>query len=366
MSSLIRSFWVTAPGLGEILSPACPPARLPASPPALQPSSYEDEAVVQTLYSAVSRGTESLVFQGRVPANQYTAMRAPFQEGDFPGPVKYGYLNVGRVEAGPPELVGRTVFSLYPHQTRFRVPAAAVTPVPDGVPPERAVLAGTVETALNALWDAPPRIGDRIAVVGAGAVGCSVAALLARYPGIRVQLVDIDPARAAVASALGVEFALPVQAVDDCDLVFHASATQSGLRRSLELLAPEGCVVDLSWYGDEPVTLPLGEFFHSRRLTLRSSQVGVVPPARRGRYTTGDRLALALDLLRDPVFDALVTGESDFDDLPRVMAEITAGRLPGLCHRIRYSSHRPGTAVPSADETPLESSCSPSPSGITS
>ncbi|MFI6687700.1 zinc-binding alcohol dehydrogenase [Streptomyces sp. NPDC050485] len=265
-------------------------------------------------------------------------MRAPFQEGDFPGPVKYGYLNVGQVEAGPARLVGRTVFCLYPHQNRFTVPAEALTPVPEAVPPERAVLAGIVETALNALWDAPPRIGDRIAVVGAGLVGSCVAALLARFPGLHVQLVDVDPARAEFAAALGVAFADPAQAADDCDLVFHASATQAGLVRSLELLAPEGSVVDLSWYGDQPIALPLGEFFHSRRLVLRSSQVGAIPPTRRGRHTLADRLGLALDLLRDPLFDLLITGESDFDQLPQAMAEIATGRLPGLCHRIRYDS----------------------------
>ncbi|WP_406100063.1 zinc-binding alcohol dehydrogenase [Streptomyces sp. NBC_01013] len=315
-----------SPGKGEILTPA----RLSASPPA------SDECLVRTLYSAVSRGTESLVFQGRVPVSQYQKMRAPFQEGDFPGPVKYGYLNVGKVEAGPAELVGRTVFSLYPHQTHFRARSASLTPVPDEVPPERAVLAGTVETALNALWDAPPRIGDRIAVVGAGTVGCCVAALLAKFPGVAVQLVDIAPDRAAIAAVLGVGFASPAQAAGDCDLVFHTSATGSGLRRSLELLAPEGSVVDLSWYGDRPVTLPLGEHFHSGRLTLRSSQVGALAPGVRGRRTTAGRLELALGLLKDAAFDALITDESHFDELPDVMADIVAGRRPGLCHRILY------------------------------
>ncbi|TDT95473.1 hypothetical protein EDD99_7304 [Streptomyces sp. 846.5] len=294
------------------------------------------DAVVRTLYSGVSRGTESLVFLGRVPSSQYAAMRAPFQEGDFPGPVKYGYLNVGLVEQGPAELVGRTVFSLFPHQTRFRIPAGDLTLVPDGVPAGRAVLAGAVETALNALWDAPPRIGDRIAVVGGGMVGCSVAALLARFPGVRAQLVDIDEGRAETAAVLGVPFVRPADADTGCDLVFHASGTEQGLRRSLELLAPEGTVVDLSWYGDQPVTLPLGEYFHSGRLTLRSSQVGAVPPDRRARFTTSARLALALDLLRDPRFDTLITSESEFEELPQVMAEIAGGRRPGLCHRVRY------------------------------
>jgi threonine dehydrogenase-like Zn-dependent dehydrogenase len=263
-------------------------------------------------------------------------MRAPFQEGDFPGPVKYGYLNVGAVDEGPADLRGRTVFCLYPHQTAYVVPAAAVTVVPEGVPPARAVLAGTVETAVNALWDAAPLVGDRVAVVGAGMVGCCVARLLHRFPAVRVTLVDVDPARADVAAALGVDFALPDDAEGGCDLVVHTSATSAGLQRSLDLLAPEGTVVDLSWYGDAEVRLSLGGAFHADRLSIRSSQVGTVSPARATRRSSGDRLALALDLLRDPAFDALLTGESPFDELPTVMARLAAGSLPALCHTITY------------------------------
>jgi threonine dehydrogenase-like Zn-dependent dehydrogenase len=286
-------------------------------------------------------------------------MRAPYQEGDFPAPVKYGYLNVGVVEQGPSELVGKTVFSLYPHQTRFVVPATAVTVVPAGVPADRAVLAGTVETAVNALWDAAPLIGDRVAVVGGGMVGCSVAALLARFPGVRVQLVDADPARGAAPpgarpaaapparpppppppppppAALGVGFALPAEATGDCDVVVHASATAAGLTRSLELLAPEATVIELSWYGDKQVSVPLGEFFHSRRLVVKSSQVGGIAPARRGRRSYADRLALALGLLADPRFDALITGRSDFDELPELLPRLSDGSLPALCHVVNY------------------------------
>ncbi|MFC7845740.1 zinc-binding alcohol dehydrogenase [Streptomyces sp. NPDC057382] len=319
-----RAFWVDAPGRGVIRDVEVP------APGA-------DEVLVRALYSGVSRGTETLVFRGGVPASQHTAMRAPFQEGDFPGPVKYGYLSVGVVEEGPASLAGRTVFCLFPHQTRYVVPASAVTPVPDGVPAERAVLAGTVETAVNALWDAAPLLGDRIAVVGGGMVGCSVAALLARFPGVRVQLVDADPSRADIAGKLGVGFAAPQEALGDCDLVVHASASEQGLARSLELLAAEGTVIELSWYGDRAVSLPLGEAFHSRRLTVRSSQVGTVSPARPGR-TYADRLALALDLLADPALDALVTGESAFEDLPDLLPKLAAGEIPALCHRIRYGT----------------------------
>jgi len=318
-----RAFWLAEPGQGEIR-----PAPVPAPGPG--------EVLVRTLHSGVSRGTETLVFRGGVPASQHAAMRAPYQEGDFPAPVKYGYLNVGVVEQGPPELTGRTVFSLYPHQTRFVVPAAAVTVVPDGVPADRAVLAGTVETAVNALWDAAPLIGDRVAVVGGGMVGCSVAAVLAGFPGAKVQLVDADPSRASIAAALGVGFALPAAAAGDCDLVVHASATAAGLTRSLELLAPEATVIELSWYGDKQVSVPLGEFFHSRRLVIKSSQVGAIAPARRDRRSYADRLALALELLADPRFDALITGRSAFDELPEVLPRLADGSLPALCHVVSY------------------------------
>jgi threonine dehydrogenase-like Zn-dependent dehydrogenase len=323
MARTASAFWFKSPGRSEII-----PVDLPLR--------SEGEVLVRTLFSGISRGTETLVFRGGVPESQYAVMRAPFQEGDFPGPVKYGYLNVGVVEEGPSDLRGRTVFCLYPHQTRYVVPAAAVTPVPETVPAARAVLAGTVETAVNAVWDAAPLLGDRIAVVGAGMVGACVAKVLAGFPAVRVQLVDVDPARAAVAAALGVGFATPDEAEGECDLVVHASATENGLNRSLDLLVLEGMVLELSWYGDRRVSLPLGESFHSRRLVVRGSQVGTVSPARRGRRDHADRMALALELLADPAFDALITGESRFEELPEVLPRLASGELPALCHRVAY------------------------------
>jgi threonine dehydrogenase-like Zn-dependent dehydrogenase len=314
---------VSDPGRGEIR-------------PAALPDVAAGDVLVRTVRSGVSRGTEALVFRGGVPESQYAAMRAPFQEGDFPGPVKYGYLNVGVVEEGLPSLVGRTVFCLYPHQTEYVVPASAVTVVPDSVPASRAVLAGTVETAVNALWDARPLIGDRVAVVGAGMVGCCVARLLAGIPGASVTLVDVDASRAGVAAALGASYALPSDAPGDLDLVVHTSGSSAGLQTSLDLLAPDGEVLELSWYGDAPVTVSLGGAFHSRRLAIRASQVGEVAAARRGRRTHAERLALALDLLDDPAFDALLTGESRFEELPDLMPKLADGSLPALCHTITY------------------------------
>jgi threonine dehydrogenase-like Zn-dependent dehydrogenase len=316
-----RAFWVREPGQGEIRPVEVPPPG-------------DGDVLVRTVYSAVSKGTEALVFRGGVPASQHEVMRAPFQDGEFPAPVKYGYLNVGEVESGPPDLVGHTVFCLYPHQTRYVVPASAVTVVPDRVPAARAVLAGTVETALNAVWDAAPQVGDRIAVVGAGMVGASVAAILGRVPATRVQLVDVDASRARIAEAIGAEFATPADALGGCDLVVHASATEQGLTRSLELLRAEGTCVELSWYGDRRVAVPLGEWFHSRRLTIRGSQVGTVSPNR--PRTHAERLATALDLLADPGFDALVTGECRFDELPTALPRLISGEPSALCLRVTY------------------------------
>ncbi len=326
-----RAFWVRAAGSGEIRRTDVAAQR-------------PGDVLVRTLHTAVSRGTESIVFGGHVPPNQYSQMRAPFQEGEFPGPVKYGYLNVGVVEAGPAHMVGRTVFCLYPHQTAYVVPAAAVTPVPDGVPPARAVLAGTVETAVNALWDAAPLIGDRIAVIGAGMVGCCTARLLARFPAADVTLVDVDTERASVAHDLGVDFAPPAGAPRDVDLVVHASGTAAGLQLALELLRPEGTVLDLSWYGDAPVPLHLGEAYHSRRLTIRSSQVGLVSPARRSSRTTADRMSLALDLLRDDAFDAVLAGPTPFAELPQLMAAMATGDVKGVCQTISYDGEAPCSA----------------------
>lgn len=318
------AFWVAAPGRGEIRTETL------AAPAA-------GEVLVRSLYSGISRGTESLVFQGRVPASEQARMRAPFQAGEFPAPVKYGYASVGAVEQGPAEFVGRHVFCLHPPQTRYVVPAGAVHPLPPGLPPARAVLAANVETAVNGAWDADLRAGDRVRVIGAGVVGCVVAWLAARTPGCDVELVDLQPARAGVAAALGLRFATPDAASGEADVVIHASGAPEGLALALRLAAFEATIVEMSWFGDRQVSLPLGEAFHSRRLRLRSSQVGQVATAQRARWDHARRLGLALRLLADaPELDVLLTGEDAFEALPAVMARLATAPGATLCHRIRY------------------------------
>jgi threonine dehydrogenase-like Zn-dependent dehydrogenase len=288
------------------------------------------------LASGISRGTESLVFAGRVPVSEWQRMRCPHQEGEFPGPVKYGYCAVGLIEAGPPALVGHRVFCLHPHQTRFVVPVDAVSLLPDAVATERAVLAANMETALNAMWDLAPRLGDRIAVVGAGVVGALVAALAARLPGSRVQLVDPDPRRAALAEAFGCSYASPDHAEPDADAVVHASGRPEGLSTALALAGFEATVLELSWYGSQPVAAPLGGAFHSRRLTLRASQVGSVATAQRARWDYRRRMQTVIELLADERLDVLLDASSPFDDLPQTMARLTRAPQGALCHVVRY------------------------------
>jgi 2-desacetyl-2-hydroxyethyl bacteriochlorophyllide A dehydrogenase len=322
---IARQFWIQAPGRGAIVE-----AELPARRPG--------EVLIRAVYTAISRGTESLVFRGEIPPSQYRAMRAPFQEGDFPGPVKYGYASVGEVQDGPgsSDLVGRIVFCLFPHQDLYCVPAASVTPVPDAVPPGRAVLAANMESAVTVLWDARPAVGDRIVVIGAGVLGLLVAWLCRQVPGTSVTVVDPNPERESIADALSLPFRPEPPRRADADLVIHASGHPEGLGSALLVAGVEATVIEASWYGDHPVPLPLGEDFHSRRLTLRSSQVGRIPPDHAARWTRARRMRSALELLRAPELDALITGDSEFAELPDVLARLSHDSRAGLCHRIRY------------------------------
>lgn len=327
-----RALWIPEPGRAEL-------RRTPL------PEIVDGAVMVQTLFSGISRGTESLVFRGCVPESQYAVMAAPFQEGGFPGPVKYGYMNVGVIVAGRgPDAearVGQTVFSLFPHQERFVIPSDAALPLPPGLPPERAVLAANMETAVNAVWDGRPSVGDDIVVVGAGVVGMLIGWLCARIPGARVRIVDPEPTREPVARRLGLSLESSPRREGRADLVFHASGTAAGLVDALSEAGTEAVVVEASWFGDLPVTLPLGSSFHSSRLTLRSSQVGRIPADRAARWNHARRLTLALELLDDPALDGLVTGESPFDDLPEVIARLALDGRSTLCHRVVYG--RPST-----------------------
>ena len=318
-----QALWYSGPGQADIRQETLAPPGA-------------GEVRVRALFGAISRGTEALVLAGRVPESEFERMRAPFMAGHFPYPVKYGYATVGRIEGGTEALLGRTVFTLHPHQNVFNIPASAAVVLPENLPPQRAVLAANMETALNAVWDAAPGPADRIAIVGAGVVGSLVAYLCGRIPGTEVTLVDINPARAELAKTLGVSFAKPETANGDCDLVVHSSGHAAGLGTALALAGEEATVLEMSWYGDASVAAPLGGGFHSRRLRLVSSQVGRIAPSHRPRWTHGRRLAAALDLLADARLDALLAPAVVFEDLPRRLPDILDASSGVLCQLIAY------------------------------
>jgi NADPH:quinone reductase-like Zn-dependent oxidoreductase len=295
------------------------------------------EVRVRALFGALSRGTEALVLAGRVTDSEFERMRAPFMGGSFPFPVKYGYATVGRIEDGPEEQLGRIVFALHPHQHLFNIPESAIVALPETVLPQRAVLAANMETALNAVWESSAGPADRIAIVGAGAVGALVAFLCGGLAGAEAMLVDINERRAELAQKLGVRFAKPETAKGDCDLVVHASGTAAGLRTALALAGEEATVLELSWYGDTPVAAPLGGAFHSRRLRLISSQVGQVASSHRPRWTHSRRLAAAVALLADSRLDALLAPMVSFYDLPRRLPDVLDARNGVVCQLISYS-----------------------------
>ncbi|MGE0651758.1 MAG: zinc-binding alcohol dehydrogenase [Alphaproteobacteria bacterium] len=319
-----QALWYVAEGMielrGETLAP-CPDG---------------EHVLLRGLFSGVSRGTERLVSAGQVPPSEFTRMRGPHQAGDFPFPVKYGYALVAEVEKGPADLLGRAVFALHPHQDRVCLPAAEVRPLPDGLPPRRAVLAANMETALNVLWDSEARAGDKVLVVGGGILGLLTAAL-ARDAGCAVTVVDIRDERAAPCRAFGVAFTLPDAVPGDQDVVVHTSASEAGLALALGSARFEGTVVEASWYGDLAPRVPLGGAFHSRRLRLVSSQVSAVSPGRRAEWSHARRRDLALELLCDDRFDALVGDDIPFSEapvrLPPVLNRADSHRMPVL----RYS-----------------------------
>ncbi len=328
-SERANALWYVGPGRAEIRSET------------LAIGVRTGDVRIAALYGGISRGTERLVFTGRVPESEYSRMRAPFMAGDFPFPVKYGYATVGRVVDGPDALVGRTAFALHPHQTAFTLPADRIALLPPEVPAFRGVLAANMETALNALWDAAAGPADRIAIVGGGVVGCLCAWLAGKLPGAAVTLIDIDASRAAIAASLGVGFAPPDAAPGDCDLVIHASASPAGLATALRLAGNEATVLELSWYGAGEIAVPLGGAFHSRRLRLISSQVGQVAPLHRPRWSYARRLDAALALLADPALDALIAPAVDFHDLPAQLPKILTAPGCTLCQLIRYPAAKP-------------------------
>lgn len=327
---MARALWYTQPGMAEV-RPA------PIGPP------MPDSALVRTLFSGLSRGTERLILNGEVGPSEYERMRAPMQDGAFPFPVKYGYCAAGVVERGPDEIIGKQVFCLHPHQDFFLAPLDALTLLPDGVPAKRATLAANMETALNGVWDGGAEAGDTIAIVGAGTVGLLIAAICAKLPGATVTVIDTNAARSLEAAKLGARFASPDALPPEgfgADVVFHASATSLGLATAISAAGPEAAIVEMSWHGNSATPVPLGGAFHSLRLRLISSQVGKVPPHKRARWSLKRRLTTAMRLLSDPNLDCLIGAEIDFNEAATAVPKALLANDGALAPVIRYPDIR--------------------------
>ena len=296
----------------------------------------EGEVRVQTHYSAISRGTERLVSLGAVPESEWQTMRAPFQSGEFPFPVKYGYSTAGQVKEGPEGLIGKSVFCLFPHQDHFIVPVEAVVPIPEHIPLRRATMAGNMETALNAVWDSGLSAGDRVAVVGAGIVGLLTGFLCAQMPGAEVSILDVNPDRVALGCEMGLNICLPDAAPNNCDVVFHTSVNEAGLATAIGCAGVESTIVEMSWYGDKSVNVGLGGAVHSKRLRFISSQVGMVSTQHRARWTYRRRLEKAVSLLDNEALDLLVRKDVNFTDAPGLLPAILDASNTDLPPLIKY------------------------------
>ena len=280
------------------------------------------QVLVRALASGVSQGTELLLYRGQGPTPFDPSLDAP---GAPMYPRRYGYAWVGEVVDGPSDRLprGTRVFALAPHGDLHAINVGDARPIDASIPPRRAVLAASLETAVTCVWDSGVQLGDAVVVLGGGVVGLLVARLAAAAGG-RVRVVEPSPRRRAVAQALGVEAVSPEEDDPraDADVVVEATGNPAVLDRAIAHAAHEAVVVVASFYGARVAPVALGADFHRRRLRLLSSQVSSLPASRAARWTTARRFDLVRSLLRDRSLDALVEGAHSFDDARAVFERL--------------------------------------------
>lgn len=311
-----RSLWHIDAGHSEIRSQNLDP--LPG------------QILLQSLYSLISLGTEKTIALGGVPGNVYDKMKVPYMEGSFSLPVKYGYSLVARSEEG------QCYHLMHPHQDLVSVNPESLTPVPPGIPPSRAVLVSNMETALTAYWDAGPLKDEKIMIAGFGLIG-ALTALLLRLKGFQdITVYEPDATRTGLARRLGFHTGDPGFDPGPFDLAFHSSGNASGLQHCLEVMGPEGRILELSWYGRQKITLGLGEHFHINRLRIIASQVSSIPRNLQGAWNFAKRKQEVLSLLADPCWDRLEIEEVPFETSPAVFYKIRHSQTKGLTYILKY------------------------------
>jgi 2-desacetyl-2-hydroxyethyl bacteriochlorophyllide A dehydrogenase len=281
-----------------------------------------DEVRVRATLSAISHGTEMLVYRGEVDRD--LALDLPTLAGGYGFPLKYGYASVGRAVGLGRQVrglrEGDLVFALHPHQDEYVVSESLVRRLPDRTTPEQGVFLANLETAINVVLDAKPRLGEVVAVFGQGIVGLLVTQLL-RRSGARSIAVEPSALRRSFAERCGAEAAITpgdgallrsLTGGRGADIAIDASGSPAALQEAIDCVAPEGTVVVCSWYGEKPVPLDLGGSFHRGRVRLVSSQVGRIDPALAPRWDRERRLGLAVDLLGELVLAELITHRFPF------------------------------------------------------
>jgi len=294
-----------------------------------------DEVRVRAALSAISHGTEMLVYRGEVDAD--LALDLPTLAGGYGFPLKYGYASVGHTVAIGRDVrglrEGDLVFALHPHQDEYVVRESLVRRLPDRTAPEQGVFLANLETAVNVVFDAKPRLGEVVAVFGQGVVGLLVTQLLCRS-GARVIAVEPSALRRSFAERCGADAAIApgdesflrtFTSGRGADIAIDASGSPSALQQAIDSVAIEGTVVVCSWYGDKPVPLDLGGRFHRGRVRLVSSQVGRIDPALAPRWDRERRLELATDLLRELVLADLITHRIPFAQAAEAYALLDGG-----------------------------------------
>lgn len=291
---------------------------------------------IKALYSLISTGTERLVASGKVPEELHASMQVPYMEGSFSLPVKYGYSLVGEVVDGPENLKRKIVHLLHPHQDYCVVLAEDVFVIPREIPSQRAILASNLETALNALWDSGVSAGDKVMVAGFGIIGSLVVRLLTLMPAVQVMVIDTDPNRKKLAETMGFSTAHAEELDADFDLAFHCSGHETGLQTCIDKAGPEGKVIEMSWYGNKPVTLNLGGTFHSQRKSIISSQVSSLPASKQARWNFYRRKQVVFELLKNPAFDQHIAATIAFQELPALFEKIRKGQTDALSYGVSY------------------------------
>jgi threonine dehydrogenase-like Zn-dependent dehydrogenase len=272
-----------------------------------------------------------------VPLNLMNDMRVPYMQGDFTFPCTYGYSLVGEIIEGTAEHIGKKVHLMHPHQSYAVTAINDTNFIPGGIPLKTATLVSNIETALTGVWDSRVSIGDDVLLVGFGSIGSLLARLLFNYPNVQLTIIEKEDHRLRKARELGYNAIKDDKNLDrSYDIAFNCSGSQEGLQLCIDRLTYEGRVVEMSWYGNQQVSLHLGQEFHIKRNQIISSQVSNIPGRKMNKWDLIRRKKLVFDILKDPYYQKIIDEEVLFRETPLIFKRIRNNELKSLGILIRY------------------------------